>query len=154
MTAPGRGRGSVPIGHLHALDAVEADAIHLLRRWCAGVEHQADMTRDLEQAMGAAAGRAALAALETLCDLCIRYARRPLMRRPIGCGCVGADESCFAALIGCAAEGARDDALMIAVAMVRPDAAPLLIGPAEDLGLALKQAAVRRRAAPLSHALH
>ena len=54
------------------------------------------------------------------------------------CKCFGANESCFANFIGYASEGAREDALMIAMTIVKPEKAQVLAGLAEDFGLALR----------------
>ncbi|MEL6104228.1 MAG: hypothetical protein AAFR68_23370, partial [Pseudomonadota bacterium] len=80
---------------------------------------------------------------ETLCDLCVRHGRRPLMRHNVTCKCLGADESCFANFVGYASEGDREDALLIATTMVRPDVAPALVGVAQEFGLALKRMAIK-----------
>ena len=45
---------------------------------------------------------------------------------------------CFANFIGCASEGAREDALMIAMTIVEPEKAHILAAFAEDFGLALR----------------
>ena len=60
------------------------------------------------------------------------------MRQGLDCKCFGADESCFANFIGYASEGAREDALMIAMTIVKPEKAQVLAGLAEDFGLALR----------------
>ena len=61
------------------------------------------------------------------------------MRHHISCTCLGADESCFATFIGYASEGEREDALMLATTFVRADMAPLLVGLAQEFGLALQR---------------
>ena len=61
------------------------------------------------------------------------------MRHQVTCKCLGADESCFATLIGYASEGAREDAMLMAMTLVRPDMAGVLAGLAEDVGLALRR---------------
>lgn len=63
------------------------------------------------------------------------------MRHHVTCKCLGADESCFANFIGYASEGERDDALLIATAIVNPNMAPELVGLAQDFGLALRRMA-------------
>lgn len=59
------------------------------------------------------------------------------MRHSVQCKCLGADESCFANFIATAATGDRDDAMLIATLLVRPDVAPLITALATDFGLAL-----------------
>ena len=42
------------------------------------------------------------------------------MRHSIECRCLGGDEACFANLVATAAEGEREDALLMATLMVEP----------------------------------
>ena len=86
-----------------------------------------------------------MTAFETLSALCAQYGRRPLMRHGLDCKCVGADESCFANFIGYASEGAREDAMLMATNLVRPDMALVLVGLAEEFGFALKHMAIKAR---------
>jgi hypothetical protein len=65
------------------------------------------------------------------------------MRHGLDCKCFGADESCFANFIGYASEGAREDALMIAMTIVQPEKAQVLAALAEDFGLALRTIAAK-----------
>ena len=64
------------------------------------------------------------------------------MRHGGGCPCLGADEAAFAQLVQTATEGEREDALMLACCMVRPDLAPSLVHLAQMAGLALRSALV------------
>ena len=70
--------------------------------------------------------------------LCVENGRRPLMRHGLDFKCFGADESCFANFMVYASEGAREDALMIAMTIVEPEKAHILAALAEDFGLALR----------------
>ena len=65
------------------------------------------------------------------------HARRPLMRHAPGCPCAGADECVFARFVALAAEGAREDAILIAALIVRTDIALTLAIRAETVGLRL-----------------
>ena len=138
MNAPVSYRGAAPVGHMTELGPVEAGAILYLRLWSDGPDAQSQVWNDFATALGPAHGRKALKSFEELCTLCARHGRRPLMRHNVACECVGADESCFANFIGYASEGAREDAMLIAINIVRPDMAAALVGLAEDFGLALK----------------
>ncbi|ALG91054.1 MAG: hypothetical protein CL814_14165 [Confluentimicrobium sp.] len=142
MTGPGSHRGGVPVGHITELGPVEAGAVFYLRLWCSGPAAQDQVRSDFTLALGADQGQAAAMTLEQLCDLCTRHGRRPLMRHDISCRCLGADESCFANFVACAADGCREDALLIATLIVRCDLAPCIAALAEDLGLALKRMAL------------
>jgi hypothetical protein len=50
-------------------------------------------------------------------------------------------------MVASAAEGAREDALMMALLLVRADIAPLVTGLAQDAGLALRRMTLREQAA-------
>jgi hypothetical protein len=67
----------------------------------------------------------------------LRFGRRPLMLRPAGCRAAGADENAFAAMVAAAASGEREDAMLIAICMVRADVSPQIVGLAEQVGLSL-----------------
>lgn len=136
-------RGGAPVGYVTELGPVEAGAVLYLRLWCDGPDAQAQVWNDFATALGPEGGRKALNSFECLCDICVRHGRRPLMRHRVACKCLGADESCFANFIGYASEGEREDALLIATTIVRPDMAPTLVGLAQDFGLALKRMAVK-----------
>lgn len=146
-----RRRGGAPVGHLTDLDAVGAGAVLYLRLWCDGPESQARAHRDFAGHLGAEHGRAALETLDHMCAICTRHCRRPLMRHHVRCRCLGGDEACFAQVVGSASEGAREDALMLAMTLIRADMAPGLVALAEDFGLALKRMALARLRQP-SHA--
>ncbi|WP_305971091.1 MULTISPECIES: hypothetical protein [unclassified Mameliella] len=136
-------RGGAPVGYLSELGPVEAGAVLYLRLWNDGDASRSEVWNDFARHLGAAEGRQALGAFEELCALCARHCRRPLMRHHVTCKCLGADESCFATFIGYASEGQREDALLLAMTLVRPDMAPILAGLAEDFGLALRRMTCR-----------
>lgn len=138
MSSP---RGARSVGLVADLDDVEACAIRCLRLWCDGPDMQAVVWNDFATALGPGRGRAALRAFETLCDLCQRHGRRPLMRRPVPCDRLSADEACFATFIGYAGDASCEDAMLIAATMVRPDMAPIVVGLARDVALALRRMA-------------
>jgi predicted amidophosphoribosyltransferase len=110
-----------------------------LRLWSEGKSGRADAASDFDIALGQDHGRAAMLSLDRLCSLCAHQGRRPLVRHGLGCACLGADENCFAQMIAAASEGAREDAMMMASLIVRPDFAPALASLSEELGLALRR---------------
>lgn len=138
MTGHSAQRGAVPVGYVCELGPVETGAILYLRLWFDGPDAQSQVWQDFSSSLGQQRGRQVIESFEVLCDLCVRYARRPMMRHHVTCKCVGADESCFANFVGYASEGAREDALLMAVNMVRPDVAVSLVDLAAAFGLALK----------------
>ncbi|MGB3317022.1 MAG: hypothetical protein WBB85_21750 [Albidovulum sp.] len=123
MNAPVRNRGGAPVGFVSELDSVEAAAVLYLRLWSDGPNAKERVADDFVARLGADAGRHALHNFEDLCRLCIHYGRRPLMRHHVTCKCLGADEACFANFVATAGEGLREDAVMIATVLVRPDVA-------------------------------
>lgn len=130
-------RGGAPVGFVSELDKIEAASVIYLRLWCDGPESQSAVWNDLTSSLGSDRGRRAMTAFEDLCGLCARHGRRPLMRHSVDCKCLGADESCFANFIASAATGNREDAMMFATLLVRPDMAPVVTALAADFGHAL-----------------
>ena len=143
MTKAAAHRGGAPVGYVSELGPVEAGAVIYLRLWCDGPDSQSQVRKDFALALGVHCGRKALHSFETLCDLCVRHGRRPLMRHQVESRCLGADESCFANFIGYASEGEQEDALMIATTIVNPGMAPALVGLAQEFGLALRRMAIK-----------
>lgn len=142
MTAVPAFRGAVPVGHLSELGALEAGAVCAFRLWFDSEETRETFQQDMAMLLGRAAGRRASQSMHDLCSLCVNYGRRPLMRHGLDCACVGADEACFANLIAAAAEGSREDAMLLASLIVRPDMAPAMARLGEEVGLALKRALI------------
>ena len=139
MNAAGRGhRGGAPVGFVCDLEPVEASAVLYLRLWCEGEASQHQTARDFDLALGREQADEALDALSEICGLCQRHGRRPLMRHGLSCKCVGADEACFAHFIAAAAEGAREDAMMMALLMVPSGLVPTFYGHGEIFGRALR----------------
>ncbi|MAY88824.1 MAG: hypothetical protein CML02_19145 [Pseudooceanicola sp.] len=136
-----RQRGGAPVGHLADLDAVGAGAVMYLRMWADGSVARARVCDDFRRALPPAQAGHAVQSMEQMMELCAGYARRPIMRHDVMCSCLGADEACFANLVGAAAEGNREDAMLLATLMVRPDAAPGLTALAERVGLAIQRMA-------------
>ncbi|WP_371224959.1 hypothetical protein [Roseovarius sp. 2305UL8-3] len=139
MSAQPNMRGGTPVGLLTELSPVEAGAVIYLRLWSEGPDRYPEIWNDFSSCLGAQYGEKALKSFEDLCNLCAAYGRRPLMRHSVNCKCLGADEACFANFIGAAAEGEREDALMIATVIVRADMAQPLVSLAQDFGLAMKR---------------
>lgn len=139
MSGMEKHRGAAPVGFLTELDGLEAAAVIYLRLWCDGPEARAEVCSDLQTGLGQARGTKAIKAFEQLCMLCTTHGRRPLMRHGVKCKCLGADESCFANFVATAAEGDREDAMLMATLLVRVDMAPLITALAIDFGLSLKQ---------------
>ncbi len=143
MTGTLEKRGGAPVGFLTELDGIEVASVIYLRLWCDGSDSQASVRNDFASSLGVDQGRKALKSFDDLCSLCSKHGRRPLMRHSVNCRCLGSDESCFANFISTAVTGDRDDAMLIATLLVRPDVAPLLTSLATEFGLALKRMNLR-----------
>ncbi|MDO9639928.1 MAG: hypothetical protein Q7J44_15425 [Pseudotabrizicola sp.] len=139
MTAHKPHRGGATVGFVTELDAVEAGAVRYLRLWGEGAVAQRHVRTDFASALGVDAGQRALQAFAELCDHCLHYGRRPLVRHQVMCRCLGADEACFANFIAAAAEGDREDAILIATLLVRADMAMCLFDHAATVGHALRR---------------
>ena len=148
MSAHDRQIGGTPVGQLDDLGQVEACAVVYLRLWADGAGGQQAIWNDLTAALGAERARTVLAQFEDIVALMSRHGRRPLMRHALQCRCVGGDEACFGTFIATAATGEREDAMLMAMLMIRPDFAPQLTAAAADFGLGLKQMQLRRPPQP------
>ena len=124
MSAHPRAPGAAAIGRLDELPPLERRVIRCLRLWCAGAGGE---------------GR-----FDELMQMAARHARRPLLAHAPDCPCAGADECVFARFVALAAEGAREDAILMAVLMVRADVACGLAGLAETVGLGLMRGTTPR----------
>jgi hypothetical protein len=133
--------GGRVVADLSMLSPAEALLVGHLRLWFAGPEGQAEVWNDLALRLGPGAARHALGLFEDLLDLTVRHARRPLSCRHAGCAAVSADEAVFAHFVQSAATAAREDAMLIAVLLVRADVAPVAAALAEEAGLAFLRAA-------------
>lgn len=139
MTSAQESRGGAPVGFITDLDSIEAAAVIYLRLWSDGPDSRQAVLNDFAASLGRVQGAKAVQGFEDLCRTCAQYGRRPLMRHSVHCKCLGSDESCFANFIATATTGDRNDAMLIATLLVRPDVAPLITSLAADFGLALKR---------------
>jgi hypothetical protein len=132
-------RGGATVGQIADLTPVEAASVLYLRMWGEGENGIRQIEHDFTTSLGINDGQAAFWAFESLCQNCTIYGRRPLMRHQLRCNCLGADESCFANLIGAAGEGAREDAALMASLIVRPDLALPLADLAQQVAIAFQR---------------
>lgn len=140
-------RGAAPVGHIDHLGDTEQLTVRLLRAWRDGSSSVAKFENRFCRIMGKDRSDTLLDAMAQICRICSEHGRRPLMCHGTHCSCLGADESCFANFVANAADGNRDDALLIATLLVRPDFAPCLVGYAESLGRYLNMYALRSKSA-------
>ena len=143
MTRRCNPRGGAPVGHVGDLGAAEAAAVRCFRLWARDGGGKDEVHAAFTDGLGTAAGGKATEDFATLMELCARHGRRPLVPHHFACTCLGADEACLANFIAAAMEGAREDAMLLATLMVRPDCAPMLTALARDVGLALYRVTLR-----------
>lgn len=128
MSAAARGAGGAAVGRLDDLPPLERMVVLCLRLWSAGADLRG--------------GQTACEGLDELIGTVVRHARRPLLCHAPDCPCAGADEAVLARFVALAAEGAREDAVLIATLLVRADLALGLAALAEQVGLGLTRGAV------------
>lgn len=136
MSAHPRNPGGAAVGRLSELPPLERRVVRCVRLWSDGPQGKATLGEELAHRHGhgaAGLGRA----LDDLLETTVRYARRPLMGHALDCPCAGSDECVFARFVALAAEGAREEAVLIAALIVRADIALGLTSLAESVGLGL-----------------
>lgn len=139
MNAHVRCPGSVSVGQLSEQPTFETCIVTYLRLWADGEEAQRRLQHMLIELCGPARGARMTKTWAEMIALLARFRRRSIMRHALDCPCLGADEAWFANFMATAATGERDDALMLATLLIRPDIAPLLTDLARQFGLSLAQ---------------
>ncbi len=140
MSAPSDLRGATPVGALDALPPAEAAAVRWLRLWCEGPDGWAAMRAEMDALVGVRRAAALAETFDLTCRLTLEFRRRPLMRHAAACPCLGADEAAFAHFLTLAGIGEREEAMLVAILLVRADMAPVLVDTAGRAGLAIHRA--------------
>jgi hypothetical protein len=136
MSAHPRNPGGAAVGRLAELPPLERQVVRCIRLWSGGPQGKAALGEELARRHGQ--GAVGLArALDDLLETTVRYARRPLMGHALDCPCAGSDECVFARFVALAAEGAREEAVLMSALIVRADVALGLAALAESVGLSL-----------------
>lgn len=129
--------GAAAVGRISELPPLERQVIRCLRFWCAGPTGHGALGRELAQRLGEPEAERVTDRLGELLHVTASHARRPLMSHSLDCPCAGGDECVFARFVSLAAEGAREEAVLMASLIVRADLALCLAQLAEDVGLGL-----------------
>lgn len=133
-------RGAAPVAHVADLPDEEVWMIAAIRLWS---EEQGAGNADLAEAVaariGPQRGRRVVSIFSDLMTLMAEHARRPILRHKPSCSCVGADEAVFVNFISAATHGPREDAILIATLLMRPDMAAIAVSLAQSLGLELRR---------------
>lgn len=126
--------GAAPLVRLAELPSLERRVVICARLWRAGPAGRAELERDLIARHGPAVGRAAAGRLGEVLDIVETHSRRHIGIGPVGSeGAVG-DECVLARLVALAAEGAREEAILISALLIRADMALELARRAMALG--------------------
>lgn len=137
MSAPERFPGAAPVARLDDLPPLERRFIQCLRVWCGEPGGNDALNRFLVQDHESADAERLAREFDDLLRLAATHARRPLLGHSPGCPCAGGDECVLARFVALAAEGAREEAILMAALLVRADLALTLTTRAERLGLGL-----------------
>ncbi|MCA8883033.1 MAG: hypothetical protein KDA50_04700 [Rhodobacteraceae bacterium] len=143
---PALRRQATAVATLDSLPPDQTLLVLILRQWAATTDDQRVLWSCLSRQMGPDAAGHLRRVLDQLLLLLSDQGRRRLVRHDVECPCVGADEAVFANFVSTAAQGAREDALLMAMLLVRADMAPLAASLAQTVGLQL----LRIARAPMS----
>lgn len=134
---PALRRQAAAVATLDSLPPEQVLLVLALRQWAGSPDDQAVLWTCLSRQMGPDAARHLRRGLDQLMSLLADQGRRRLVRHDTECPCVGADEAVFANFVATAAHGDREDALLMAMLLVRADLAPLAASLAQTVGLQL-----------------
>jgi hypothetical protein len=147
MTLRERHPGAAPVARLDGLPPLERRVIRCLRLWCSGPDGERAVRLEVARDGAREEGERLSASFGELLQLTAGNARRPLLGHALDCPCAGSDECIFARFVALAAEGAREEAVLMAALLVRVDVALCLTAVAEEVGLGL----MRSRTPPIAH---
>lgn len=134
-------RGGQRVGLLDDLGDVERLAVHWLRSWGRDPVGVAHLEASLAVGLGPSHARNIKDVFQDMMEVGRLYGRRALCRHGRQCRCLGADEAVFAHLVQAGADGAQEDAALLAALVVRPDMAMCFAGLAAEFGMALRKTA-------------
>ena len=128
--------GSALVGRVADLPPAEGWWIRAFRQWNG---EAGNLAEDMAGLFGADRAERILSRFGELMKILSLHARRPLAAQGSDCTSLCSDEAVFALLCTTATHGAREDAMMIACLMVRPDVAPIAVSLAQSLGLEVER---------------
>ncbi|ETX13842.1 hypothetical protein OCH239_06515 [Roseivivax halodurans JCM 10272] len=134
-----------PARYVADLTRPEARLVSMLRHWRMGPEAQEQVWADLAAALGPPRARACLSAFETFAAHLARSAWLPPALNAPGAETLTDDEDAICRIVTAASEGQREDALLHASFLVRPETLLPLVHAAERTGLPLLCAECRAR---------
>lgn len=129
--------GAAPVARVCDLPPLERRVVIYSRLWSEGRLGQAEVWRDLIDRHGPAGATCAAGHLDALLRELVTFGRRPMSQHAPACPCAGGDECVLARFVSLAAEGSREDAILMGALMVRADVSLMLARTAEELGLSL-----------------
>lgn len=138
-------RGAVAVGQLHTLAAWQSLLVQHLRLWCDGPAGRNKVRDDWSASLNAADGEVTLEVFGALIQCLQTYARRPLIRHGVDCGCLGADEAVFTQVVSDASDGHLDDAVMLAGLIALPAYAEQIAILAGQVGASFRATATTNK---------
>lgn len=97
------------------------------------------MTREIHDALGPQRGQRVITLWTEFLEIYRCHQLNTAEPHTIYDACLGIDEASFATFLSTAADGEREEALLLALSLVRPDAVLILTNFATQIGLSLKQ---------------
>lgn len=125
---------------LATLDAFGQQVIRSLRMWPDGKRGPDAMAGAITDQLGPQRGARVAALWSDLREIFDCFGHRPLDLLPCASDRLSADEASFVQLITLAADARREDAMFVALMMVRADVTPIVVSLATQVGLSLRQA--------------
>lgn len=146
--------GPVPPREVASLCGAEQRFVAILRLWQTGEGGRAALWSRMSDEMGAARAGSCLSAFQDVAEhLAVRGWRAPTINPP-DAPRLTRDEDDLCRLVTAAAEGAREEALELALFLVRPEALLPLVHAASRVGLPLLCAECRARLLARPGTLH
>lgn len=138
MTEDHRARGGAAVAVLNRMEPWESNLVLNLRLWCEGTRGQSEVWNEYRKALPGPQAQTACRAFEVLLKTLVENAHRPLVRRDVGCNCVGADEAIFVHLVHTASDGHLGDAALIATLIIGPSKAEHIAVLAGEVGTCVR----------------
>lgn len=142
-----------PLSDQRGLSALSTTYLQL---WADGEAGRDRMICEIHNALGPQRGQRIITLWTEFLEIYRCYQLDAAMPHAIYDAYLGIDETSFAKFLVSAVEGEREEALLLALSLVRPDAVLILTNMATQIGLSLKQILLIRSQTdtPLSPRLH
>lgn len=139
-TAAGHSQSGDPYTSVRELGEGERLVLWAFRRWVSGPEHLPMLAREFDRQFRRSDARPALVALDAALSVLCRQARRTIVYHQPCCPCLGADETCFLAVVAALQAGAAAEARARAPWLVRGEGVEAFLRPLDDFAECLSAA--------------